>query len=159
MDKKLGNIDALLKFGNPIPNSSAVVRRDLLLNYYKNSQRIIFYPGEDYCMWLNLARDNDYHSYFINETLGIYEQFQGKFSFVPFIARNSYRKIITAFMPFASLRIREATLASHRYNIGSMYLSYKNWRHARRNFCSAIKNGNFILKLKCLAKLLFSITQ
>lgn len=158
MDKKLSYLDAMLKFGNPIPNSSVVVRRNLLLNYYKNS-RVIFYPGEDYCMWLNLARHDNYHSYFINEVLGIYEQIQGKFNFDPLVARNSYRKIITAFMPFASPRIRETTLASHRYNIGSIYLSHKNYRHARRNFCSAIKNANFILKLKCLLKLLCSITQ
>lgn len=159
MDEKLNHIDALLKFGNPIPNSSVIVRRDLLQNYFNNSQRVVFYPGEDYCMWLNLSRQSDYHYYFINEILGIYEKFQDKFNFHPFLARNSYRKIISAFMPFASIKIRRAILASHRYNTGSMYLSHKNYRHAKRNFCSAIKHADSFLKIKCLVKLFISFIK
>lgn len=159
MCKHLKYPDALLSHGNPIPNSSVVVKRELLINYYKKNNEIKIYPGEDYYMWLSLSMQKGYRPYFINKELGVYEKNTGAFNFQPIVAKNSYRKIIAKFLPFTSVEIHKKILAHHRYNMGSIFLSHKKIKSARRNFISAFKNVGVIFKMKCIGKLIYSFFQ
>jgi glycosyltransferase involved in cell wall biosynthesis len=142
----------LLEGGNTIPNSSVVLRRELLLSIggFEESQEFIAW--EDYDAWLRLSKITDHFS-FIPQVLGSYWVGSDNLT-------NSSTKTVERLHSFQRRYLANTLPAQmpawFNYELGRGYLRLGNREQGRQSLDWAIKKGLSPLTLLNAAKLWLS---
>ena len=143
----------LLEGGNVIPNSSVVLRRELLLSIGGFEEQQLFIAWEDYDAWLRLSKVTDKFS-FIPQALGSYWVGSDNLT-------NSSSKTIERLHSFQS-RYLEGTLSAKmpawfHYELGRGYLRLGNYQKGRQSLSFAMKKGLSPLTFLNAVKLWLSV--
>lgn len=147
--------DLLLK-GNPIANSSVVVRRTVLNEVGLISENRELIGCEDYNAWLKIAKVNA-NFYYANQVLGGYRIHEKNYS-------SSVKKIIhlEATREFTSDlpdKVKTRMNSYNSYLLGRYFAANRNTNEARKNYLIAIKGGIIQLRIKALLQLVLSAKE
>jgi glycosyltransferase involved in cell wall biosynthesis len=143
----------LALFGNPVPNSAAVVRRSLLVQMGGICEDRAIVAVEDFDTWLRLL-ESGAKMRFLNQVLGTY--WIGEDGISTFSRRQVDRQIalFKRHLPCFSPELRVAAEASHNYSIGALLLQLGgNHALARQHLMQARNLPSLQLRLKRLLKL------
>lgn len=140
-------------WGNPVPNSAAIVRRNLLqqIGGVCEDPSIVM---EDFDTWLRLV-ESGARVRFLDEVLGFY--WVGKDGISAF-SRRQVDGCITLFARHAALfgpDLREVAEACHHYRVGSLFLKLGQSREeAYAHLLRAQPLPSYVLKIKRHIKLI-----
>jgi glycosyltransferase involved in cell wall biosynthesis len=145
--------DLLVK-GNPIANSSVVVRKSILNHVGLISEERALVGCEDYNTWLKIAKLNA-SLYYIKQILGGYRIHENNYS-------TSAKKVIhpeatKEFYSDLPKRVKTKMNSYNCYLLARHFTATKNAIEARANYIYAIKGGSIILRLKASLLLMISI--
>lgn len=143
-------VNDLLINGNPICNSSVMIRKAILEYAGIINEDRSMVASEDYHTWLKIALTTDKFCY-VPDTLGYYMYHAGGMSKKDMSV--SIRKASEAFLHMLTPRERcffEARLA---YVQGSYQLIQKEYKKAVINFYNSLKNGTLTIRKKSIYKL------
>ncbi|MDB4008038.1 glycosyltransferase [Amylibacter sp.] len=141
----------LLLYGNPIGNSSVVVRKKIIeeIGYINSSEKMI--ACEDYNTWLKISKITN-NFLFISEPLGHYSIHPQSAS-QKNMSTSEYEAIFE-FLKLESNTIKSLLIANIRYISGAYNCKINNYIHARNDLVFVIFKGRYILKLKAMLLLL-----
>lgn len=149
-------VDALRHFalfGNPVPNSAAVVRRSLLMQIGGICEDRSIVAVEDFDTWLRLLEVGA-RIHFLDQVLGAY--WIGEDGISAFSRRQIDRQIalFERHLPCFSPELRVVAEASHNYSIGAQLLQLGgNHSLARRYLMQARNLPSMSMQVKRLVKL------
>ncbi len=154
--RKLNNpfFKDLIINGNPISNSSVIVKKKILFSVNLINEEKKMNAAEDYNLWIKISQQTE-KFYFINKTLGYYQfnlQGASRKKNMSYATNNAIKNF------FSLLNKKEISLSKARiFYMGAKYYYDKN----KINFCKkklllAFKYGKLKVKIKS-ALLLFMI--
>jgi glycosyltransferase involved in cell wall biosynthesis len=142
----------LLAGGNVIPNSSAVVRKSLLLKINGIDESRSLIGAEDFNTWLRIAQFSD-QFYYIPHLLGFYLSHSQNISKKNMSLPS--RKAISDFVDILTNEQRLRLEARLRYISGRFnYLAHNN-KLAKLDLLFSLKHASLIIKIKSLFMLIF----
>ena len=147
-------IKDLLINGNPICNSSVMVKREVLeaVELINENKKII--GSEDYNLWLKISKITTKFC-FINKVLGFYQLSSNSIS----NSKNmSYSTLyaIKEFLPLLSRNEKNLVLARIFYISSRFFLKKKKYDHYKNKLLISIKFGDIKIKIKSLFLLIFT---
>lgn len=148
----------LALFGNPVPNSAAVVRRSLLMQIGGICEERSIVAVEDFDTWLRLLESGARIQY-LDKVLGSY--WIGEDGISAFSRRQIDRQIalFKRHIPRFSPDLRVIAEASHNYSIGALLLQLGgNKKLARQHLLQARNLPSLALRVKRLVKLVMTLS-
>ena len=141
--------DLLVK-GNAIPNSSAMVRKNLILRVGGLSEEPNLVGIEDYNLWLKISKKSEgFH--LLDETLGTFRKHQKNITNMEdYLAPIS---TLQKFEKYLSTREIKCMYALHDYIAGSFQYKKKNHSTAVVLFKKSLQNVDLIIRSKSFLKL------
>lgn len=142
----------MLIHGNPISNSSVLVRKKLIQDAGGLNENFEMIGAEDFNLWLKIANITNKFLY-IPRFLGYYEYHLNGVSRKDM---SECHKVATnEFLINLDLKYQSQITAHILYMKGSYFMSQKKTTEASFFFKQSFKFGNFILKAKIISKLAF----
>lgn len=142
----------LMTYGDVIPTSSAIVKKECFIKYGGFNESHHFSSVEDYDMWLRLALQKCKFM-FINKKLGHYALTIGGISSNPYNAVDRNRIILEKYISQLSLKHKYAAMSKFYYFSGSILCSAGK-RSEGLKFLHLAKNlRGLLFKLKNLFKI------
>jgi glycosyltransferase involved in cell wall biosynthesis len=143
--------------GNPINNSSVVVKKELLLkvNYFSEERELIFI--EDFDCWLKISRiENKF--YFISKSLGGYLIGDNATS-ASERTIDTFKQVYKKYLGYLNNSDRKKALSCLRFRIGILNYSMHRSVTAIKLFISALSHSPASRKLRCLKFVLLCYYQ
>jgi glycosyltransferase involved in cell wall biosynthesis len=142
---KSNAFEDLLIAGNPIANSSVVVRKSILNQVGLMSEERELVGCEDYNSWLKIAKLKATF-YFAKQTLGGYRIHENNFS-------TSAQKVIhlgatKEFILDLPIRVKTKMNSHNAYLLARHFASNSNYAKAKENYLLTIKGGSILLRFK-----------
>ena len=146
-------IDLLLG-GNIIPNSSVVVRKEMLekIGFIDESKELV--ASEDYNTWLKISKFTDRFLY-LPKSLGYYFINNQNISKKDMSA--TYRKATDKFLSDLSSAQKIKLEANYKYISARYDFLQSNFKKSKNNLLFVLKNGSLELKIKSLLMFLLII--
>jgi len=140
--------------GNPIGQSSAMMRRKLILDIGGINEKKNLVGAEDYNTWLRIAKITDKFKY-IDKNLGFifihdFNISNKNMSIPQKLAIKDFKNMLT-YEQTKNLKVKL------KYLSGSYNFSKKNYYSAKKDFIYVVKNGFMHLKVRALLKILFLV--
>ena len=145
-------LDMLIN-GNPISNSSVVVRKILLDDVGGLNENPEMIGAEDFNAWLKIARITNKFLY-IPRFLGYYEFHANGVSRKDM--SECYTSASNEFIENLDLKDQNQVTAHILYMKGRYFMVYKKISEAKQLFYQSFRMGNFVIRMKSLFLLLFS---
>ena len=136
----------LLVNGNIIPNSSVVVRKNIMVQIGGFSEATVMIAGEDFHAWLRIAQLTDSFLY-IPKKLGFYLLHHSNISKKDM--SQVYINVIQEFLHFLNLKQINIINSSMAYMKGRYYFIHGKYDSAFKEF-SLIKNINLKIRVKII---------
>lgn len=143
----------LALFGNPVPNSAAVVRRSLLMQIGGICEDRSIVAVEDFDTWLRLL-ESGARIRFLDQVLGSY--WIGEDGISTFSRRQIDRQValFERHLPRFSAELRVEAEACHNYSIGAQLLQLGGSHNLARQYLMQARNlPSLSMRLKRLMKL------
>ena len=145
----------LMLNGNPIPNSSVCIRKELLLDLGGLSEDRSLIAVEDFDLWIRASLQNCRFK-FIPSVLGEYWAGGGNISSSGLIRMDRamivYNQYLKHLLP-ADIR-RHKAITAYRYGIT---LHKENKKKAVKKYKEAFFYGNLVIKIQVICRLLFGL--
>ena len=142
--------DLILK-GNPICNSSVMIKKNILLNVNLINESDKMRATEDYNTWIKISKLTD-KIFFLNKNLGFYQYNLNSVS-----KKNMSYSTLNAIKEFFnSLSKKEVKIAKSRiFYMDAIYnLINKNYKCCKKKLRISFKYGSYIIKVKSLLYLI-----
>ena len=144
--KKEPLLDMLIS-GNPISNSSVIVRKKILYDVGRLNESQEMIGAEDFNIWLKIATVTNRFLY-ISQFLGYYEFHSNGVS-----RKNMsecYQSASNEFLPLLDPKSQKQVFAHIQYMNGRYLMAHKKNQEAKKQFQKSIKTGNFNIMIKSI---------
>ncbi len=146
----------LILNGNPICNSSVMIKKNILLDVNLINESDKMRATEDYNTWIKISKLTN-KIYFLNKNLGFYQYNLGSVS-----NKNMSYPTLNAMKEFLKyLTTKEVKIAKSRilYIDAKYNFNNKNYKFCKKKFKISFKYGNFFIKLKSVLYLILILLK
>lgn len=141
--------------GNPIPNSSVIVRKSSLVEIGCISEDPELISVEDFDTWLMLSRHGS-RIIFDSKSLGYYWVGNDGISAINEKQISRYKKVFSAHFAYFPDHYLTSAISCYHYYLGSMMFKLGDYKSAKQELIQAKKIPFFSLKVKRLILLVTS---
>mgnify|MGYP003450178492 CR=1 FL=1 len=142
--------------GNPIPNSSVLIKKDIvnIIGFVSEEEELI--AVEDYDFWIRVSRHTN-KFYFLNEILGGYWVGSNISYSISQIERD--RALLNKYISFLSPKERKIALNLRKFNSARLYHKLGYFDIGKKIYFDLINSSNINIALKSFVGYIFCVIK